>query len=145
MTTAEVGPEDAPTLVLHGHLDVVPGRADQFEPRLEGDRLFGRGAYDMKGALAVMMLVLHELREQDRCGCGSGSSPTRSPRRRRTAAATLSSTAASSATSRSPASPPTSRSGSQAKGVLAMRLEVSGRAAHGATPWLGRQRGRQGG
>jgi succinyl-diaminopimelate desuccinylase len=27
--------------------------------------------------------------------------------------------------------------GVEAKGVLAMRLEVSGRAAHGATPWLG--------
>jgi succinyl-diaminopimelate desuccinylase len=27
--------------------------------------------------------------------------------------------------------------GVQAKGVLAMRLEVSGRAAHGSTPWLG--------
>ena len=27
--------------------------------------------------------------------------------------------------------------GVQAKGVLAMRLEVSGTAAHGATPWLG--------
>ena len=27
--------------------------------------------------------------------------------------------------------------GIQAKGVLAIRLEVNGRAAHGATPWLG--------
>ena len=27
--------------------------------------------------------------------------------------------------------------GVQAKGVLAMRLEISGTAAHGATPWLG--------
>jgi succinyl-diaminopimelate desuccinylase len=27
--------------------------------------------------------------------------------------------------------------GVQAKGVLALRLEVAGRAAHGATPWLG--------
>ena len=25
VTMAEVGPADAPTLVLHGHLDVVPG------------------------------------------------------------------------------------------------------------------------
>src|SRR5690242_21192562 len=57
VTTAEVGPPDGnlPTLVLHGHLDVVPGGRDQFEPRVDGDRLFGRGAYDMKGALAVML------------------------------------------------------------------------------------------
>src|SRR5262245_18140137 len=66
VTTAEVGPEGAPTLVLHGHLDVVPGHDGQFEPRIEGDKLFGRGAYDMKGALAVMMMVVHELRDQQK-------------------------------------------------------------------------------
>src|SRR5262249_20197301 len=65
VTTAEVGPENAPTLVLHGHMDVVPGGDGQFEPRVEGDRLIGRGAYDMKGALAVMLLVIDDLREQD--------------------------------------------------------------------------------
>ena len=47
---AEVGAEDGPTIVFHGHIDVVPGRAGQFEPRVDGDRLLGRGAYDMKGA-----------------------------------------------------------------------------------------------
>ena len=40
VTIAEVGPEDAPqTLLLHGHLDVVPGRPEQFQPRVDGDRL----------------------------------------------------------------------------------------------------------
>ena len=34
--------------------------------------------------------------------------------------------------------------GIQAKGVLAMRIEVTGTAAHGSTPWVGRQRGAQG-
>src|SRR3990170_598908 len=48
---AEVGPEGAPTVVLHGHLDVVPGFSGQFEPKVDGDRLYGRGAYDMKGAI----------------------------------------------------------------------------------------------
>src|SRR5690349_2653553 len=40
---AEVGPEGAPTVVLHGHIDVVPAPAGQFEPKVEGDKLYGRG------------------------------------------------------------------------------------------------------
>src|SRR4249920_3716156 len=59
VTIAEVGPKDAPqTLLLHGHLDVVPGRPEQFQPRVEAERLHGRGAYDMKGALACLLLAL---------------------------------------------------------------------------------------
>src|ERR1700743_3740181 len=54
---AEVGPADAPTIVLEGHIDVVPAHPGQFEPRLEGDRLYGRGAYDMKGAIAGVRVV----------------------------------------------------------------------------------------
>jgi succinyl-diaminopimelate desuccinylase len=64
--TAEVGPADGPTLVFHGHYDVVPARAEQFEPRIQGDRLIGRGAYDMKGGLAAMMCAMHDLKDQDR-------------------------------------------------------------------------------
>src|SRR5215218_4523691 len=63
--TASVGPLDAPTLVFHGHLDVVPGHSEQFSPRVEGDRLYGRGAYDMKGGLAAMMCAMRDLAEQD--------------------------------------------------------------------------------
>ena len=51
----------ATRLVLHGHLDVVPGHPEQFSPRVEGGRLFGRGAYDMKSALASMMLAVADL------------------------------------------------------------------------------------
>src|ERR1700690_3821297 len=64
---AEVGArsEQTPCIVLHGHLDVVPGRPEQFQPRIEGDRLIGRGAYDMKGGLAAMMCVLRDVADQD--------------------------------------------------------------------------------
>jgi succinyl-diaminopimelate desuccinylase len=62
--TASVGPEDVPTIVFHGHLDIVPGHPAQFAPRFEGDRLYGRGAYDMKGGLAAMMCAVHDLAEQ---------------------------------------------------------------------------------
>jgi acetylornithine deacetylase len=55
---ATIGPADRPGLVLSGHLDVVPAeepqwRADPFAMRVEGDRLIGRGATDMKGFIAA--------------------------------------------------------------------------------------------
>src|SRR4029079_4822199 len=58
--TAEVGDPADPAVVLHGHFDVVPAEPGQFTPRAEGGRLIGRGAYDMKAALAAMMLALPE-------------------------------------------------------------------------------------
>ncbi len=50
------------TLYFHGHYDVVPAhRRDQFEPRLEGGRLVGRGSADMKLGLAAMLYATHLL------------------------------------------------------------------------------------
>src|SRR4051812_42075261 len=49
---ATVGRAEAPPVVFHGPLDVVPGSPELFQPRVGGDRLYGRGAYDMKGGLA---------------------------------------------------------------------------------------------
>ena len=45
------------SLLLYAHLDIVgyEGMADPFSPRVEGDRLYGRGAYDMKAGLAAIM------------------------------------------------------------------------------------------
>jgi acetylornithine deacetylase len=47
----------ARSLMLCAHLDTVgvEGMAEPFAPRVEGRRLYGRGAYDMKGALAAGM------------------------------------------------------------------------------------------
>ena len=51
----------APHLVFAGHTDVVPTgdvarwRHPPFEAAIVGDRLFGRGASDMKGAIAAFM------------------------------------------------------------------------------------------
>ena len=66
LLTATVGPADGPTIVLHGHLDVVPARPEQFAPRVDGDRLYGRGAYDMKGGLASMICAFRDMAAQDR-------------------------------------------------------------------------------
>ena len=53
------GANPGKSLLLNGHLDTVgaEGMDDPFILRREGDRLYGRGAYDMKGSLAVMLLL----------------------------------------------------------------------------------------
>ena len=44
------------TLYFSGHYDVVPAQSrDQFQPRVEGANVFGRGSSDMKGGLAAMI------------------------------------------------------------------------------------------
>ncbi len=47
------------TLLLNGHIDTVgvAGMPDGHRPAIRGGRLYGRGAYDMKGGVAACMLA----------------------------------------------------------------------------------------
>jgi acetylornithine deacetylase len=47
------------SLLLNSHIDTVgvEGMDRPFTLRQEGDRLYGRGAYDMKGSAAIMLLL----------------------------------------------------------------------------------------
>ncbi len=136
---ADVGPrrEDVPCIVWHGHLDVVPGRAEQFQPRLEGDRLIGRGAYDMKGGLAAMMCALKDVSDQDRVRVRLVVVPDEESEEideRSTDAVVARGLGGDFAITGEPTD---LHIGVQAKGVLVMRIVVHGRAAHSSTPWLG--------
>jgi acetylornithine deacetylase len=53
------------SLLLNGHLDTVgvAGMDGPLAPRVEDGRLYGRGAYDMKGAVAALLLVAAEADE----------------------------------------------------------------------------------
>ncbi len=53
------GVGDAQSLLLNSHVDVVgvEGMDGPFKLRREGDKLYGRGAYDMKGSAAVMLAL----------------------------------------------------------------------------------------
>jgi acetylornithine deacetylase len=53
------GSGGGPTLLLNAHMDTVgyEGMETPLEPRVEDERLYGRGAYDMKGSLAAIMLA----------------------------------------------------------------------------------------
>jgi len=50
-----------PAVLLAGHLDTVPVQEGDFPARRENGRVFGRGASDMKGALAVMIELWQRL------------------------------------------------------------------------------------
>lgn len=60
--------ETGRSLILNGHMDVVPtGPAEMwsnppFQPRREGDWLYGRGAGDMKAGLAANLFAVDALR-----------------------------------------------------------------------------------
>jgi acetylornithine deacetylase len=62
------GGDNGPTVVLNGHLDVVPpGRADlwtvdPWQGAVRDGRVLGRGACDMKGGLACQVLAVEALR-----------------------------------------------------------------------------------
>ena len=53
------GPEGSKHFAFAGHLDVVPPgggwHSEAFEPEVRGELLYGRGAVDMKGAIACMV------------------------------------------------------------------------------------------
>jgi succinyl-diaminopimelate desuccinylase len=142
---AEVGPSadaapgagELPCVVFHGHLDVVPAHAEQFYPRVDGDRLIGRGAYDMKGGLAAMMCALKDLERQTRVRVRLICVPDEESEE-------LDERSTDDAVSRGlggdfaiTGEPTNLHIGVEAKGVLAMLIRVRGRAAHSSTPWLG--------
>jgi succinyl-diaminopimelate desuccinylase len=66
------GDRPGPTLMLNAHLDTVPPytMTDALVPRVEDGRLWGRGAADMKGALAAMIAVVERVAATDRTFAG---------------------------------------------------------------------------
>jgi succinyl-diaminopimelate desuccinylase len=59
------------TLIVNGHLDVVPvdfsgWKHDPFGGEEHGGRVYGRGTADMKGGIAAAVEALHALRRADR-------------------------------------------------------------------------------
>jgi succinyl-diaminopimelate desuccinylase len=125
-------------VIFHGHLDVVPGRPDQYRARVEDGRVFGRGAYDMKGALAAMMLATSDLAnglegavielvvvpDEERSEPGPNCTEMLVAEGLRADFVIC-------------GEPTDMQIGVQAKGVLMLRAEIEGVAAHGSTPWLG--------
>ena len=122
-------------VILNAHLDVVPGEPEQFRPRRDGQRLYARGAQDMKLSALVMARVFAELAGRLRYPLalqlvtdeetGGRDGTLHQIERGVTGDFVIIG----------------EHSGldivTESKGVIAAALKASGRAAHGAYPWLG--------
>lgn len=135
---ARVG-NGGPRLIFNGHVDVVPGHEDQYTAQIRDGKLYGRGAYDMKGALAAMMLATADLaHDLDGASVQLMVVPDeegQTPGPNCTEMLVQSGLRGDFVICGEPTD---MQIGVQAKGVLLMRAQVSGIAAHGSTPWLGR-------
>lgn len=134
---AEVGEGDV-SVIFHAHIDVVPGKPEQFIPVISENRLYGRGAYDMKGALAAMMHAFAELKEIPRSNkmlLIIVPDEEKSSERKKASKSIIEKGFKGKFVI---CGEPTNLDiGIEAKGVLALKVTVYGQAAHSSTPWFG--------
>ena len=127
------------TVLLAPHLDTVNAEDSQFIPREKNGRLHGRGACDTKGSVAAMLMALCELahsksrpRETEIVFVGLIDEEHAQTGSRAFAASGFKADLAI-------VGEPTKLQVVTAhKGSLWLELETRGRAAHGATPHLGK-------
>jgi acetylornithine deacetylase len=130
----------ARTILLAPHMDTVPpAHEDQFVPRKQGDRLFGRGACDTKGSVAAMLSAVTKLAKSKQ-----------RPKETEIIFAGLVDEESAQAGSRSLArsrlkanlaivgEPTSNQIVTAHKGNIWLQLDTHGKSAHGSRPELGR-------
>ena len=123
-------------VILNAHLDVVVGKDGQFKPYEKDGKLYGRGAIDMKGAAAALILVFKEMAKKvsypialqlvtdEEIGgfCGTKYQIEKGARADFVLAG----------------EPTDFGINNKAKGIIWAKVKTKGKAAHGAYPWLGK-------
>lgn len=135
MLVCEIGEGDK-TIVFNGHVDVVSGKKAQFIPVEKDGKIYARGAADMKAGVAAMMVAMKELRDQkpgvkiqlqivsdEEIGGMNCTGYLVENGYRGDFVISSEPTQLGIAL--------------QAKGVLRLEVEVSGKSAHGSRPWEG--------
>jgi acetylornithine deacetylase len=129
---ATAGATERPSIVFSTHVDCVP---PFFPSRVEGDRLYGRGACDAKGIIAAQVTAADRLRRSGETRVGllfvvgeeRGSDGAR-----------LANEAANGSSRFLIDGEPTdNRLGLATRGILRLKLRTAGLAAHSSFPELG--------
>ena len=126
---ATLGP---PTLVFSTHIDCVP---PFFPSRVEGDRLYGRGACDAKGIVAAQVAAVEELRRAGETRVGLIF--VVGEERGSDGAARANEAAIDGCRFLVDGEPTDNRLGQATRGILRIKLHATGRAAHSSFPELG--------
>jgi len=125
-----------PALMLSCHLDVVQAREEQFEPKIQGSRMMGRGTSDMKFAVPVFFNVWNRLKSgkekillvftfDEEIGGNKGIGYLLDEAGLRPKVGFI------------PDGGDNFQIEAEEKGVLLFRLKTFGTSAHGSRPWLG--------
>ena len=143
------GSQGRPKLLYNGHIDVVPAgegwKYDPFGGEMDSGKIYGRGASDMKGAVASMLLaaralvksgvnlkgdlIITSVAGEETGGLGSKSLVKKG---------IISDMAVIlEPTNYAKQHPPGYRIEIAQRGVFSAEIETIGRAAHAARPWLG--------
>jgi len=124
------------TLMLNAHMDTVGlgGMERALEPRVDDGRLYGRGAYDMKGSLAAILVAA---RDAAAAGLAGDVVVTAVADEEMASVGTAAVAAARRADGAIVAEPTELKVAVAHRGFVAFEVETVGRAAHGSRPELG--------
>ena len=124
------------SLMLNAHMDTVgvAGMSSPFTPRIDGGRVYGRGAYDMKGSLAACMLATVEAKRSPL----AGDVILTAVADEEFASVGTEAVAANMGADAAIVTEPTEMQIAVAhRGFVHLEVETHGRAAHGSRPELG--------
>jgi acetylornithine deacetylase len=124
------------TLLLCGHIDTVAveGMTDPHRPHVDGDRLYGRGAYDMKAGVAAALVAC---REAAALGLAGDVVVAAVADEEHASLGVQEALAAVGADAAIVTEPTELELVVAHKGFVWAEIEVTGRAAHGSRPHLG--------
>jgi succinyl-diaminopimelate desuccinylase len=136
-------PDGSVPVLLMSHVDVVDAPEELFRPRVENDRLYGRGSIDDKYAAALSLVLVVEQMEklkargktQADLPCGLLISGDEEIGGHNGAQAALSHLQAEFAIALDGGH--LRKIVTKEKGIVRLKLVGRGRTAHGARPWLG--------